>query len=708
MSAWRSGDLAPARVVISIVLAAMVLLPLAGVRPASADPDAASSRGGPLDERAAMVRAQAEGRPVEVTAKTDERTRIVADPATGSFRGEFTAGVARVTDGKGGWRDADTTLQVGSDGLLHPVAARLPIAISNGGSTDVIRLGVGGQSVGLAWDGHLPAPVVTGDTAVYLEVLPGVDLVARAFPETVSTYLVVKDRAAAANPRVRAVTFRVNGSGVSAVHSDETGGAAFLDADGAERVAVSALSMWDSSGKEVGAASADRVVPSDTARGAEMSASVSTNELVVTPDASLLDDPDAVYPIVIDPTLSDRGATFYQRVTYSWTHTNTAGDDARVGYNGWTSPFYESELYYRFDLGGMAASNIRSATFSHDNVHSVQHAPCYKVDYGAPILVGVTGAFDANTKWNSRPGWHANPASNSNAVGNSSNCPGARWTLNWDLTSQMQEIGVTYWQTSIGMKGGTWNDRNNWRHFYNVFGAGSSSRPLLAIEYVPLPDPVQYVRVASSSVLSQSTSYVYPKTLRPTFEAALPATTHCRSNDPCYRVRFDYMRIGQPLTRQEIYSPVAGAGSVVSAQPPVDLSSNAIYLVQAFVENTDYELYSSHQNMSPRLRTVTSAPVAPTATPTSGTITSGSTWSTVATTTVEGVLVSKWCLEDVSVTDQGQFSHCSVVSASSRTLTTPTLTVTSGRQLIKQYYAWACYVTGSCARTDVLTVTVNQ
>lgn len=182
MSAWRSGDLAPARVVISIVLAAMVLLPLAGVRPASADPDAASSRGGPLDERAAMVRAQAEGRPVEVTAKTDERTRIVADPATGSFRGEFTAGVARVTDGKGGWRDADTTLQVGSDGLLHPVAARLPIAISNGGSTDVIRLGVGGQSVGLAWDGHLPAPVVTGDTAVYLEVLPGVDLVARAFP----------------------------------------------------------------------------------------------------------------------------------------------------------------------------------------------------------------------------------------------------------------------------------------------------------------------------------------------------------------------------------------------------------------------------------------------------------------------------------------------------------------------------------------------
>ena len=216
-----------------------------------------------------MEQAKVSGVPVEVAALTGERTRVVADPRLGGFRVELSAAVARVSDGQGGWRAPDTSLTLGSDGLLHPVAARLPIAVSNGGVGDLVSLTVAGSKVGLGLEGKLPAPSVVGDTATFAEVLPGVDVVARASVESVSTFVVVKTREAGKNPAVRQLKLALSGAGASAGAARSASGSDVVvkNASGADGVRLSAAAMWDSTGTAAQTASKERTEPSAQAKG---------------------------------------------------------------------------------------------------------------------------------------------------------------------------------------------------------------------------------------------------------------------------------------------------------------------------------------------------------------------------------------------------------------------------------------------------------
>src|SRR5262245_13421136 len=96
------------RVVAVLVTAAIAALWT--VAPVSAQPAAVAPPASPdpLDEPAAMARALTTGQPVEVSALTTELTRVVADPATRTFRAEVSALPTRVRDPRGGWRAVDT------------------------------------------------------------------------------------------------------------------------------------------------------------------------------------------------------------------------------------------------------------------------------------------------------------------------------------------------------------------------------------------------------------------------------------------------------------------------------------------------------------------------------------------------------------------------------------------------------------------------
>ncbi len=199
-----------------------------------------------------MAQAKATGQPVVVSAKTDERTLITADPASGGFVAELTASPARVRDGQGGWRTPSANLVKGADGLWQPEAATAQIALSNGGAAGtVVSIGDGSVSARLGWSDALPAPSIDGPTATYPEVFPGVDLVVRASIESVETFLVVKSQAVSRNPKVRAWDMPFTYSGVS-VKSLANGNKVLVDAAGKERMLVPAASMQDSSGKELG------------------------------------------------------------------------------------------------------------------------------------------------------------------------------------------------------------------------------------------------------------------------------------------------------------------------------------------------------------------------------------------------------------------------------------------------------------------------
>src|SRR5580765_4084212 len=95
------------------------------------------------------------------------------------------------------WTSIDTDLAVGTDGLLAPSAAAVPVEFSDGGSTTIARVqSDSGKWLSQTWPyGALPAPTVDGSTATYGEVLPGVDLRVAAANTGMTEVLIVKDAA---------------------------------------------------------------------------------------------------------------------------------------------------------------------------------------------------------------------------------------------------------------------------------------------------------------------------------------------------------------------------------------------------------------------------------------------------------------------------------------------------------------------------------
>lgn len=138
--------------------------------------------GAPPDELSlAAAQAARTGVRVEVASETTETSVTFVLP-DGSRQVEAAAGPIRVRK-DGAWVPVDTTLRVTADGV-RPVAVPGERRFSAGGQGPMARLGAGGggdaRSLEFGWVGSLPAPVLSGDTATYPDVLPGVDLVLTA------------------------------------------------------------------------------------------------------------------------------------------------------------------------------------------------------------------------------------------------------------------------------------------------------------------------------------------------------------------------------------------------------------------------------------------------------------------------------------------------------------------------------------------------
>ena len=88
-------------------------------------------------------------------------------------------------------------------------------------------------------------PTVDGDSAVYAEVFPGVDLRLTATAEGYREVLVVKTPAAAADPRVERIEFGLSSAGLR-VRGTAGGGLSAVDADGQEVFTSPPALMWDS------------------------------------------------------------------------------------------------------------------------------------------------------------------------------------------------------------------------------------------------------------------------------------------------------------------------------------------------------------------------------------------------------------------------------------------------------------------------------
>ncbi|MFH8614207.1 LamG-like jellyroll fold domain-containing protein [Streptomyces sp. NPDC017979] len=294
----------------------MVRTPQSGVAAATqARLKAAVAKGLPTEAEAREA-AEAAKAPVEVTGMREERRTVVANP-DGSFTAqEFLEPVRAL--GRDGWRPIDTKLAKSADGRWRPAATTVDLSVSNGGTGPFATVKRAGREFALSWPGRaLPAPTVSGDTATYAEVHPGVDLVVRAEPEGFGHFVVVKTPEAAANPAVakielgmhtEALTVGTTASGDLQITDTQSKGVVFeapepvmWDTPAAPPQAAKGAKLAAGSGS-TGAAGAP-LAPAPNATVAPVDMTVGKDALTLVPDKALLTKP-AAFPVVIDPPLT--------------------------------------------------------------------------------------------------------------------------------------------------------------------------------------------------------------------------------------------------------------------------------------------------------------------------------------------------------------------------------------------------------------------
>jgi len=430
-----------------------------------------------------MARAVETGAPVEVAELTDERTKIIADPTTGQFTAELNAFPVRVKR-DGAWRDVDLALVREADGSVRSRAGYADVTLSGGGSAPLFTLGGGGSDTGLAWDGPLPQPDLDGTKATYPEVLPGLDLVAKVGVEGVSTYLVVKSREAAANPRVKDLKYKVVGSASQA--SGTAAGGEIRDASGAVKFQVQRASMWDSKGSPADLESHERVSPGQQAREVTVPVEAAADVLAVNVDEAFLQAPETVYPAVIDPEISvSKSYTYWAAVQSNGTrYVNSSTEHARVGYMGWSSPYFTSRAFYNFDTLALYDKIIGSARFSHKLIHS-PNWDCAAATYGPGVSLGVTELVGSSTAWPG-PAWTATIGTNAKAHGDSDLCSGYD-LVEWDAKAAVTTYAanVRRQTLTLGLKSSNETNRDGWRKFDND---ATLNLPKLVVTYNSRPN----------------------------------------------------------------------------------------------------------------------------------------------------------------------------------------------------------------------------
>ncbi len=386
------------------------------------------------DGSAELDQAARTGDAVIVDDWTTETTEVAALPS-GNFQATIATTPVRQRDGDE-WIELDPTLKHGSSGTIEPTSAVGDISLSGGGDANSILAKVSHDGVAavIRTPFDLPAPTLHDDTAVYSEVLPGVDLVTASTTAGFTFNWVVKDRAAADDPRVRKLSLPVELHGLT-VHA-ERGGYAFDDADGLSRFWIPTPTMWDSSGAESvdpNTGVSDETPLEAVEQGPDMedqvsavATSVSKTSITLTPDTALLDSPDVVFPVVIDPAMT------YDRTRNGWTAVWNnfpsksfwqTDHSLGAGYEG----FEQNKIvrsYFRFDTAGIRGKKIIAAEL---NVRQIHAASCQ----ARPTDAYRTGAIGTGTTWNNQPARYTQQGSNSSTAG----CGTGTAMVGWNVTN---------------------------------------------------------------------------------------------------------------------------------------------------------------------------------------------------------------------------------------------------------------------------------
>lgn len=228
--------------------------------------------------------------------------------------------------------------------------------------------------------------MLVADTATYPEVLPGVDLTVTATVDGYRQRLVVKNRAAAANPALRRITFRTATTGLT-LNPAPDGSLTAADDESTSVFVAGAPTMWDAPSTTAGATrSAGRDDDTIAARQRPVHLDIAPGTLTLVPDTALLDDPGAGFPVVIDPDFGT-GAAAWLHLNLNAPNQNGWGWDqasgAKVGRTWNNTPVYRS--FFHFNLHSIGGSVVSAAYFRITLDHSGSCGP-------TPAECGTPGA----------------------------------------------------------------------------------------------------------------------------------------------------------------------------------------------------------------------------------------------------------------------------------------------------------------------------
>jgi RHS repeat-associated protein/fimbrial isopeptide formation D2 family protein len=460
--------------------------PLSAPRTAEAHPTAVTRE----DKTSALAEAAALGEPVEVTDARTESTSTLANP-DGTLTLQANAGPIRLRRGAD-WTDVDTTLQ-DLGGVVMPRAAKGNVRFSSGGNGELVSVGTGQRRFAVSWPHALPAPVLSGDTATYRDVRPGIDLVLRATRMGYAQTLVLRERPT--SPVIFDLPLTTDGFTASVDAHDQL---QLRDNRGVVLVQAATAEMW---GSKIDPRSGD---PADS--------KVVTTRLVrvhhqpvlrLQPDQSFLDDPTVSYPLTIDPSPS---LTLQADTWVQTDYLNTSQYSSTIlksgTYDGGTT---KARSFVRFDVSSILDKNVSAATLKLYNYYSYS---CNSSAHKRTDIFPLTGPFGSSTVWSNQPPYlPTTTAYASFDYGYSSSCP-----ANWGVFSNMAAI-VTLWanrtQTNYGIvvKANSETDSLAWKKFYSQ--DNGSNIPYLQVTYTS--DPT----VSSPSPANNS----LPSTVTPSLSA---------------------------------------------------------------------------------------------------------------------------------------------------------------------------------------------
>jgi hypothetical protein len=438
-------------------------------RAVAAPPAKAACPSSRPDRPSALLTARWCGGRVEVAGEESETTQVWANP-DGTLQAEVASGPVRVRDSKGAWAPVDLTLVAQPDGSVvsrtHPVGLRLSGAQAADAEHDLAALGTGPDAVTVGWRGKLPAPVLSGTTATYVDALPGVDVLVEAVRTGFEYSLRVKDRAALA--RVASVPMRVTSARLSTAGA--AGGLVLKGRNGVADARLPQPRMWDA---RVGANSGEPLHVATV--GMKSTARAGGVDLTLTPDPAFAADPGLQFPVTIDPSATV-GAAWDTWVQTGTATSQSGSTELKLGFED-DGPALTARSFLIWPTGMVAGAQITSATMYLWEFHSWS---CTATNW----QVWATGAVVEGTVWSNQPPWNTLESTSSQTRGYSSACNDG-WVAA-DARGFFQDaanVSASGW--TMGIRAQSESDHNGWKKFNSMNAAANVPYAVVTFNSAP-------------------------------------------------------------------------------------------------------------------------------------------------------------------------------------------------------------------------------